>query len=86
MAAACGSGPGPTPQVSLSTIMKLWLPRVFAHEIDHSVRIATGVGIWPSRGARNACCGRRPSHCWSAITATASDAILAGSHYQPCPS
>lgn len=35
---------GPTPQVSVSTIMKLWLPRTFSHEIDHSVRILAGPG------------------------------------------
>ncbi|HEY1642674.1 MAG TPA: DUF2268 domain-containing putative Zn-dependent protease [Streptosporangiaceae bacterium] len=147
---------GPTPQVSLSTVMKLWLPRVFAHEIDHSVRIATGVGIWPTllqqiiaEGISSAfdlaafpgtpnpwdraisrsqeCVlwkkaqpllgqtglydqwffggpglpvwtaftigydivtdyhHHHPGASWPAITATASDAILAGSHYQPCP-
>ena len=33
---------GQTPEASLSTIMQLWLPRAFSHEIDHSVRIITG--------------------------------------------
>ena len=33
---------GPTPQASSSTIMKLWLPRTFSHEIDHSVGYSPG--------------------------------------------
>jgi hypothetical protein len=36
---------GQTPQSSLSTIMQLWLPRTFSHEIDHSVRILAGPGF-----------------------------------------
>jgi hypothetical protein len=36
---------GQTPQASLSTIMQLWLPRTFSHEIDHSVRILAGPGF-----------------------------------------
>jgi hypothetical protein len=148
---------GPTSQVSLSMVMKLWLPRTFSHEIEHSVRISAGVGIWPTllqqiigEGissvfdiaafpgppnpwdraiSRSQECvlwkkaqpllgqtglysqwffggsgipvwtaftigydivtdyhQRHPGTSWSAITATAPDAILAGSHYQPCPS
>ena len=38
-------GFGPTPQASLSTIMRLWLPRAFSHETDHSVRILAGPGF-----------------------------------------
>ena len=34
-----------TPQASLSTIIQLWLPRTFSHEIDHSVRILAGPGF-----------------------------------------
>jgi hypothetical protein len=37
-----------TPQASLSTIMQLWLPRTFSHEIDHSVRILAGPGFGAS--------------------------------------
>jgi len=36
---------GPTPQASVSTIMKLWLPHSFSHEVDHSVRILAGPGF-----------------------------------------
>jgi hypothetical protein len=36
---------GQTPQASLSTIMRLWLPRTFSHELDHSVRILAGPGF-----------------------------------------
>ena len=39
---------GPTPQASPSTIMQLWLPRTFSHEIDHSVRALAGPGLGPS--------------------------------------
>jgi uncharacterized protein YjaZ len=37
-----------TPQASFSTIMKLWLPRTFSHEVDHSVRFLAGPGYGPS--------------------------------------
>ena len=36
---------GPTPQSSLSAIMKLWLPRTFSHEVSHSVRALAGPGL-----------------------------------------
>lgn len=36
---------GQTPQVSLGTIMQLWLPRTFSHEVDHSVRARAGPGL-----------------------------------------
>jgi uncharacterized protein YjaZ len=35
---------GPTP-ASLAAIMRLWLPRTFSHEIDHSFRALAGPGL-----------------------------------------
>lgn len=37
-----------TPQASFDSIMQLWLPRTFSHEIDHSVRVLAGPGFGPS--------------------------------------
>jgi hypothetical protein len=34
-----------TPQVSLATALRFWLPRDLAHEVNHSVRILAGPGF-----------------------------------------
>lgn len=39
---------GPTPHIRLENVLKLWLPRTFSHEVDHSVRILAGPGFGPT--------------------------------------
>jgi predicted Zn-dependent protease DUF2268 len=146
---------GQTPQSRLSTIMKLWLPRTFSHEVNHSVRALAGPGLgvtllediisegissafdtaafpgppdpWDRAISRSQECAlwkkaqpllqhtklydewmfggpgiphwtaftigydivtdyhqHHPDTSWPTITSTSADAILAGSHYQPC--
>jgi hypothetical protein len=148
---------GSTARVSLAAVMKLWLPRSLAHEIEHSARALAGPGIWPTLlqqivaegissafdlaafpgplspwdrviSASQECAlwnkarpllgqaglydtwffggpgipywtaftigydivrdyrQHHPDVTWATLTSASSDAILAGSHYQPCSS
>jgi hypothetical protein len=98
MVAACGSGPGPSAHPATARATPGPVTRSFARNhftvtfsaLALEKASASGVNLpaaVASALARISALLPGPKGTrWSAITATALDALLAGSHYQPCPS